>query len=265
MGFKMIINSLNLEIKIYPFKIDVSKNLSWKEDLNIENSFWNKDSPCKDNESKLYDSLVTGAYNQVGVPGFWYKVSYSTKNEKVFGEDNDREILRKFEVTYYVDELPEDNRMYSSFGIFGLDTFHIYISKNHFKQASQFNELGQVVSGIEYPKHGDILQSSHNNTFYEVVEVKDRVEMFLERSHVWDIILKPLEMNNHKISKTLEGDEIERVFKSKDILEQNDLIDKEFKKIKYESVEIDRSNLEEMFLTSEEYEFDLLTSEPYEP
>jgi len=52
-----------------------------------------------DKERSLYDSLITEAYNKNGVCMTYYIVSFSTENQKLFGEDNNKKIIDVWEKT----------------------------------------------------------------------------------------------------------------------------------------------------------------------
>ncbi len=223
---------------IKPVFIDGAGNKipDWKDSVSIDNPFWDKDSECKEKESLLYDNLITDMFNKAGVPGEFYEVDYSLNNEKVFGEDNDRLITRKYNFQYFTEQLPQDDKLWSKWGIEGMDNFHIYVSKQHFKQASQLNMNGNIVSRPTTPKPGDILLSTHNNVFYEIIEVKDKVEMFLQRSHSWDITIQPNVNKKYNVSLNLMGDPINDHVNQEDQLKQNDLIDNKKTETLYDDI-----------------------------
>lgn len=206
----------------------------WDDCLNIDSPYWAKDTDCRDAESKLYDNLNNEIFNKFGVPCVYYEVDYSTANEKVFGEDNDRMIMRNYHVQYYTEQLPQDDKLWSKFGIEGMDTFHVFVSKQHFKQASQLNMNGNIVSKPTKPNAGDIIMSTHNNVYYEVIEVKDKIEMFLQRSHTWDIVVQPNVDKKFNVSPALAGDDINNHINQPDVLGQNGLIDTERNDVLYD-------------------------------
>lgn len=196
----------------------------WDDCLGIENEWWDMASECHASESAVFDNLTAEAIAQSGVQGFWYVVDYSLENEKIFGEDNDRTIIRKFPFMFAVDELPTDARSWSSFGIEGIDIFHIRAAKVAFLQASQMKSDGVTVAyRPREPKVGDIVQSTHNKIFYRVLDVKDKSDSILQRAHSFDIILTQMEMAHHNVSDLLidENDEILLHNDIPDILAQN--------------------------------------------
>ena len=196
----------------------------WDECLGIENEWWDMSNECHTRESLLFDSMTAESIAASGVQGYWYVVDYSLENEKLFGEDNDRTIERKFPFMFHVDQLPTDSRSWAKFGIEGLDVFHIYVAKTAFLQASQMMSDGETVSYKQRePKVGDIVQSTHNGVFYRVLDIKDKADTILQRAHSFDIILSQMEMAHHNVSDLLidENDEILQHNDIPDILGQN--------------------------------------------
>lgn len=196
----------------------------WDECLGIENDWWDMSNECHTNESKLFDNMTAEAIAASGVQGYWYVVDYSLENEKVFGEDNDRTIIRKFPFMFAVDQLPTDARMWAKFGIEGLDVFHIHVAKLAYLQASQMQSDGNTIAHRQrFPKVGDIVQSTHNGVFYRVLDIKDKSDTILQVAHSFDIILTQMEMAHHNVSDLLieENDEILQHNDIPDILGQN--------------------------------------------
>ena len=194
---------------------------------NFDNSYFDFSSECYENESKMIDELTTEAINIGGTMGYWYVVDYSLKNERVFGEDNDRTVLRKFPFMFMVDGLPIDDKKWSKFGIEGMDNFHIAIAKTGFAQASQMDADGMTpMFKSRNPHSGDIIQSTHNNVFYRVLDVKDKGDTMLQRAHSFDCIVTPLEMCHHNIAPRLKGDMLEKFMNAADSLAQNSKLDR---------------------------------------
>jgi len=59
-----------------------------------------------------------------GVDMIYYPVSYDVDYDRIFGEDLDRTIQRKFCVKGFY-ELQEEIELFSKFGIEGIDNFHM--------------------------------------------------------------------------------------------------------------------------------------------
>lgn len=144
------------------------------------------------NERYLFDSVVTEAYNKHGVCMTYYIASYNTDYDKVFGEDRNRRFTRKFSIMSFFN-LPREEKLWTKFGIEGMDNFSMFVSKMHFKEASKY-DADQV--DTEYPsyipKQGDVIASEYNKYIYEIVEVKEEIGMYLlSKQHVWELIVKP--------------------------------------------------------------------------
>ena len=193
---------------------------------NFDNPYFDFSSECYENESKMIDELTTEEINMAGVMGYWYVVDYSLKNERVFGEDNSRTILRKFPFMFLVEGLPIDDKKWSKFGIEGMDNFHIVVAKLGYTQASMMMADG-VTPAYEprNPHSGDIFQSTHNNVFYRVLDVKDKGDTMLQRAHSFDCIVTPLEMAHHNIAPILKDDPINLFNNRADVLGQNSILD----------------------------------------
>lgn len=140
---------------------------------------FNHFSSAYDNERKLYDLLITEAFNNHGVCCSYYPVSINTSYDKVFGEDMSQQIERSFEVMAYFD-LPRETKSFSTQGQLWVDKFHIFISKRHFAAAS----------GSYLPKIGDLIKSQYNDVYYEILSVKAEEEQFLQAKHSWDLTVR---------------------------------------------------------------------------
>lgn len=145
------------------------------------------------NERELYDVMVTEAYNKHGVCMDFYVTSYNTSHDKIWGEDNNRQYVRRFEIMAFFN-LPREERLWSKFGIEGMDSFSMYVSKRHFWEASQYNDVRTNPNAFPpyIPKAGDYIFAKYNKYIYEIVEVKDEVMMnLLSKQHVWEFMVKP--------------------------------------------------------------------------
>jgi len=145
------------------------------------------------NERELFDVLVTEAYNKHGVCMDYYVTSYDKAYDKIWGEDNDRRYVRRFEVMAFF-TLPREERLWTKFGIEGLDSFSMYVSKRHFWTASQYDAAQTTPNAYSpyIPKAGDYIYSKYNKYVYEIVEVKDEIMMnLLSKQHVWEFMVKP--------------------------------------------------------------------------
>lgn len=166
----------------------------YREYSNMPNSYITKcTGPKYNNERELYDLMITEVYNKHGVCMTYYITTYDQNYDRIWGEDNDRRFVRKFELmTFFT--LPREEKLWNKFGIDGMDQFSMYASKRHFQTASTYNFDGTSAAAEDsyIPKMGDIIMSDYAKYVYEVVEVKEEIGMYLlSKQHVWELIVKP--------------------------------------------------------------------------
>lgn len=182
-----------------------------------QTEFFNHFNPNYDNERKLYDLLLTEAYNLHGVSLTYFVLSYNTSADKIFGEDNNRTVLRSFDFMGMLD-LPRDVRNFSTMGLGWTDKFHIFASKKHMSVASSMDMNGTSAYDSYSPRAGDFIRLSYNDfndpsrqtpdqcenpapndlyrnaefntTYYEIISVKSEEEQFLQHKHSWDMIVR---------------------------------------------------------------------------
>lgn len=153
------------------------------------NVYFNHFNQNYNNERLLYDLMITEAYNKHGVCCSYYIVSYNTNYDRIFGEDNNRRVERKFSVMTYFD-LPYETKAFTNQGIGWSDIFHVFVSMRHFQTASILDISGTPTYTSYVPRVGDILLTEYNNVFYEIISVKNQVEQFLQHQHAWDLVVK---------------------------------------------------------------------------
>ena len=153
------------------------------------NTYFNHFNSNYNNERFLYDLMITEAYNKHGVCCSYYIVSYNTSYDRIFGEDNNRRVERKFSVMTYFD-LPYETKTFINQGIGWSDIFHVFVSMKHFQTASTLDTSGVPAYPTYIPRVGDILLTEYNNVFYEIISVKNQVEQFLQHQHAWDLVVK---------------------------------------------------------------------------
>lgn len=213
--------------------------LGWAESLQTQEdyeeysalpnqAFFQEENQAYDRESRLFDLLYTEAINMHGVPMIYYCNSFNTSYDKTFGEDNNKNILRNFNVQAYY-ELPNEDEMWGQFSTFGIDNFHIQITMRHFQEASQFNSQGTKKIYSPYrPLEGDYMKAKYNNYFYEIVKVKEQVGQFLKRQHIWDLIVRPMRDEKLSVSGTIPlDDDIRNNQAILDIFNVSDSIERE--------------------------------------
>jgi hypothetical protein len=188
-----------------------------------------------DKERCLYDSLLSEGNNIYGTPMMYYVVSYDVSYDLLFGEDDDRRIERKFPIKA-VFTLPEELEQYNPFGIQGLDNFPMNVSKKHFTQLSRNNNRSRLFPvqnssnlsafGPIDPKAGDLIKSEYNDVFYEIIDVGEEKEMFLQAKHSWTLTVRVFtdEMLSLSADTSAAMTEISAVIDRNDVLSHNDYI-----------------------------------------
>ena len=157
-----------------------------------------------DADRHLFDTLQAEAFNHQGNPCMYYKISYDTTYDPLFGVDDTRRIERRFPCKA-VFELQKETENYGPFAIEGLDTFPMYVSKRHFEAASQYvtsgvknyppmteNDPKRNVYEAVVPVVGDIIRAEFNNRYYEIKDVGEEEEMFLQGKHSWTFIVEEM-------------------------------------------------------------------------
>lgn len=195
---------------------------------------------CYNSEKLLYSKLSSGLINERGVTLLFFIVDYSKMYDVIFREDNDRTVIRKFPIKGMFD-LSSQDREISLMGIHETDTFHIFVNKDHFTMASRLDHQGNRYRGYLYeaytPKTGDVIKSSHNNTYYQVLDCRDERDIqFHQTRHHWDITVRVMRNNRYNIntsnSETLQ-DISQELLKNNDALSANEEIDTKVEQIKY--------------------------------
>ena len=161
---------------------------------NMPNSYITKRADYQyNNERELYDLMITEVYNKHGVSLSYYITSYDTAYDKIFGEDNNRRFVRKFNFMSFF-SLPREEKLWTKFGIDGMDQFSMFVSKRHFREASTYDykQLSANTYASVIPRIGDIIMSDYAQYAYEITEVKEEVGMaLLSKQHIWELIVKP--------------------------------------------------------------------------
>lgn len=145
-----------------------------------------------DSERTIFSLLATEAYNKLGIPLTYYVISLDPTYSKVFGEDNNKRIVRSFEIMGFF-QLPKEDRLWSRMGLEMMDEISCYISKRHFATASTYNDTQTSACFSEYfPAIGDVVISDYNKMIYDIVGVKEeQFNALLSRQHIVEIILRP--------------------------------------------------------------------------
>jgi hypothetical protein len=172
-----------------------------------------------ENEKNLYDLLLTESYNKFGVRGQYYITTYDTNYDKIYGEDGNRRFTRKFDImTYY--ELPKELELWSKFGIEGLDNFKMYMSKLHYRAARTNGNYSYDV-----PRIGDVINIVYNNRYYEIIDISEEEEIFLQRKHSWTLTVQVFKDDHMSLDNSLSADDLTNYINQTDIFDLSATID----------------------------------------
>ena len=202
-----------------------------------------KCQPAYDNERNLFDNMTTESINHHGVCMTFYIASYDTNYDKIFGEDGNRMFERKFGFNAFY-TLPREDKLWSKFGIQGLDEFSMFIPKLQFQDASTFgNSALPGNHGINtyasyIPKTGDVVKANYDKYLYEIMEVKEEVGMYLlSKQHMWEFIVRPFKDEHISLSASTSASMEwikDYTDKDTDIFNVSDVIDEEKPDVLYD-------------------------------
>jgi len=205
-----------------------SNRFSMGNRTNMPNGYVTKCNPSYNNERRLFDKVISESIKQHGVCLDYYVTSHDVSYDKVWGEDNNRRMIRKFQFNGFY-TLPIEEKVWGKFGITGMDTFSMFVSKLHFEGVSKYNFDRTVRQYESYvPMVGDLIRADYNKYIYEITEVKEETSMFLlSKQHVWEFVVKPFK--DEKISIDVGDVTMEEIRpytdKDSDIFDVTDKID----------------------------------------
>lgn len=193
------------------------------DDFNRErSSYFDYRTPEYNREKSLFDLFCNEIINKSGVCMEYFITTYDINYNRIWGEDNDRRFERVFDFMVYY-RLPREEKMWSKFGLIGTDNFSMWVSKRHFKTASNHPSLQ-----TEYiPKMGDVIKSKYANYFYEIVEVKEDTGLYLQsKQHIWEFVVKVFKDEGISTTAETSASSISQYTdKSSDIFDIKDIVD----------------------------------------
>ena len=221
----------------------MSKNkIDYRDVSALPNDYIRKCGPRYDNEREIFQLAQMEAYNQRGTPCFYYVVDYDKKYDRIWGEDGSRVITDYYSDVMVYYQFQRDDKLWTKFGIEDMNTFSMYMSKEHFKDITSdriqtdFLLSTDVQITPEYiPKQGDIIQTQYNNYLYEIVERKETNGMFLlSKQYTWELIVKMYKVeSNVKLSSDLIDSPIAPFVNAKDIFDISGVVDSKKEDILY--------------------------------
>ena len=187
--------------------------------LNYPTGGYGTDNICSesyDGDRELASMLNMEMWNMFGVELIFYKTTYDTSYDKVWGEDGNRVVSDAWDVKSYF-QLPKENKVWSKFGIEGINDFSMFISKEHFKYATD-NYI---------PRVGDLVLSNYNNKLYEITEVKEEAPLFLlSKQYAWELIVRKAKIETEiSVSPSLSASPISNFYSVSDIFDIRDDVD----------------------------------------
>jgi hypothetical protein len=212
-------NPVNLTVTVN--QPTVSSSFSDYNDYSLlpDYSYFVKTSPQYENEKHLYDLLLAESYNKMGIRGQYYITTYDTTADKIYGEDGNRRFTRKFDIMVYY-ELPKELELWSKFGIEGLDNFKMFVSKLHYKAA---RTNGNNVYDV--PRVGDVINIVYNNRYYEIIDISEEEEIFLQRKHSWTLTVQVFKDDHMSLDSSLSADDLSQYINQNDIFDLSATID----------------------------------------
>lgn len=176
----------------------------WLNDAQVPwNSYWRDDTECKDNERELYSTLITDTYNKFACVWVYYPTSYNITYDRVFKEDQNKYVIRAFSAMGYIEDIPAEHKSFNLEGIIGLDIVRAYFSISHFTEASTYSGITSGIYGSYSPAVGDICYLTPNSAFYEVINVEDTIEQFMNRPNNYEVTMRVFKDNKMTVSATI--------------------------------------------------------------
>jgi len=173
----------------------------WINDPQVPStSYWRDDTECKDNERFLYNSLLTNSNNMFAPIWQYYPTTYNLITDRVFKEDSNRMVIRSFSASGMIEDIPPEHRSYKLEGLVGNDIVRAWFSVVHFTEASTYSGLSPNIYPSWSPAIGDYLYLTSNGLFYEVINVNDAIELFLNRQHNWELVMRVYRDNKLTVS-----------------------------------------------------------------
>ena len=174
------------------------------KDWNVPKYFDGQNNDCYKAEAALQSSLASEAYSNFGFEVQYYVRDMNTKKDILFGEDNIPNVLRRFVLKMYTDNIPQMQKAYELQGMVYTELVTCQCTVQHFYEASQLSypDLQDLYEPIE-PRIGDIVYIEYSDTYYEIVNVKQFAEgsSFLSVPMTWQFIMRVWRNNTDNIDE----------------------------------------------------------------
>lgn len=153
-----------------------------------------------ENEVAMSDGVTIQGLNLYGLKMVYYRVEHGPDREehsgydRIFGEDSLELISRAFYFKGYLEHIPSNVKSYQIQGIWGTDIVTLYIARGSFGYFSSYGGSDRnspdIYPQLASPAIGDIVYLPNNDTFYEVLDVKEFSEAFGLASHTWTVTMR---------------------------------------------------------------------------
>ena len=153
-------------------------------------------------ENFLISSNIAQAFNNLGMCFRFYVRTYDVDYDRIFGEDNNSRYVRYFDFMGMY-QAPEENKFFTQFGIEQTDEVTIYVSKLHFRSASNDPKTKQ-----EYiPKLGDLVEAKGTKFLYEIVSIPKVTDYSYYQSLniVWEFCLRPYKNEHLDVDESIKN------------------------------------------------------------
>lgn len=146
----------------------------------VKNTDWTKpryfdstNNDCYASEAALVSSLTSEAYGNYGFEVQYYVKDINTKIDRLYGEDPLENVVRRFKLQMYTDQIPALQKQYELQGMIYTEILTCQCTIQHFYEASQLT-YPDLTPGFEpyEPKIGDVIYIEYSDLYYEIVNVK---------------------------------------------------------------------------------------------
>lgn len=156
-----------------------------------------------DNERDTVDDVTLDAYGLAGIKCVFYKVHQDLQRDRLWGEDQLKQIMRSWYFMGYIQQLPPNVRTYQLQGIWGEDVITMYASIAAFNYYSTYGGEDKNTPeeyDVLTPQIDDIIYIPANDTFYRIHDVKYYSEAFGLAKHTYTLTLKVYKDNKWTVS-----------------------------------------------------------------
>lgn len=179
----------------------------WSESIAFDST---DSASCYSAEADLVSSLTSEAYSTYGFEVDYLVKEISTKRDKIFGEDPLENIIRRFRLDVYAEELPKLSKSYQLQGMLYEEVVVIFATIAHFSEASQYTyDRSEIKYDIYTPKIGDLMYFKYSDKYYEIVNVKKYASdtTFLASPIIYTFTLRIWKNNHEDVGlKSQDGD-----------------------------------------------------------